>query len=137
MADAQIGLGSDFKRGTTTVGEILSIGAPSLSRDVIDATHMGSVEGWREFIAGLKDGGEVTVDIQSKPSSTGYQALVADFDNDSPESYAIDFPDGWSWTFSAFITGLETSDPLEDKIETSATFKITGKPTFAATVTGP
>ena len=132
MSDATIGFGSDFKRGTTTVGEILSIGAPSLSRDVIDVTHMNSPERWREFIGGLKDAGEATVTLQSSPASTGYQAMVADFDNDSPESYSIDFPDGSSWTFTALITGLETSDPVEDKIETSATFKITGKPTFAA-----
>jgi predicted secreted protein len=132
MSDAQIGLGSAFKRGATSVGEVLSIGAPSLSRDVVDATHMQSTEGWREFIAGLKDGGEATVEIQSKPSTPAYQAMVADFGNDSPESYSIEFPDGSSWAFSAFITGLETSDPLDDKITTSATFKITGKPTFAA-----
>lgn len=132
MSDAQIGYGSDFKRGVTSVGEVLSIGSPSMSRDVVDATHMKSTEGWREFIAGLKDGGEVSAEIQSKPSSTGYQALVADFDNDTAESYSIEFPDGSSWSFNAFITGMETSDPLDDKITTSATFKITGKPTFAA-----
>lgn len=133
MSDAQIGFGSDFKRGAATVGEVLSIGAPSLSRDVVDATHMKSPDGWREFIAALKDGGEATVEIQSKPSSAGYQAMVADFDNDDPESYSIEFPDGSTWSFTALITGMETSDPLDDKIVTSATFKITGKPTFAVT----
>jgi predicted secreted protein len=132
MSDAQIGYGSDFKRGAASVGEVLSIGAPSLSRDVVDATHMKSPEGWREFIAGLKDAGEVSVEIQSKPSTAGYQAMVADFDNDAAESYSIEFPDGSSWSFSAFITGMDTSDPLDDKITTSATFKISGKPTFAA-----
>lgn len=132
MADAKIGFGADFKRGIASVGEVLSIGAPSLSRDVVDATHMKTTGGWREYIGGLKDGGEVSVEIQSKPSSVGYQALVADFDNDAPETYSVEFPDGASWTFSALITGMETSDPLDGKITTSATFKITGKPTFAA-----
>ncbi|QBF32145.1 phage tail tube protein [Thalassococcus sp. S3] len=130
MTDAQIGYGSKFKRGTESVGEVTSIGPPSLSRDTIDATHMESPGKWREFIAGLKDGGEVSCDIQSKPSTAAYQAMVADFDNDDPVAYAIEFPDGSKWSFSAFITGMETSDPLEDKIETSATFKITGQPVF-------
>ena len=132
MSDAQLGFGSDFKRGATSVGEVLSINPPSLSRDAVDTTHMKSPEGWREFLFGLKDGGEVSFEIQSKPSSPAYQALVADFDNPNPESYSIEFPDGSTWSFSAGITGMETSDPMEDKITTSATFKITGKPTFAA-----
>lgn len=131
MSDAQIGFGSDFKRGSVTVGEVLSIGAPSLSRDSVDATHMKSPGGWREFLFALKDAGEVSVEIQSKPSSTAYQALVADFDNDDPEAYVIEFPDGSSWSFNAGITGMETSDPLDDKITTTATFKVTGAPTFA------
>jgi predicted secreted protein len=132
MSDAQIGFGSDFKRGIASVGEVLSIGAPSLSRDVVDATHMKSPGRWREYEAGLKDGGEVSVEIQSKPSSAASQALVADFDNDAAESYSIEFSDGSSWSFDGLITGMETSDPLDDKITTTVTFKITGKPTFAA-----
>ncbi|WP_136441633.1 phage tail tube protein [Pacificoceanicola onchidii] len=131
MADAQIGFGSDFKRGTTTVGEVISITPPSISRDVVDATHMSSPEGWREFIAGLKDGGEVSVQIQSKPSTPAYAAMLADFDSDAAVTYSIDFPDGSSWTFTAFITGFEGEDPLEERITSTATFKITGKPTFA------
>ena len=130
MTDATIGFGSDFKRLTETVGEILAIGAPSLSRDVTDATHMKSAEGWREFIANLKDGGEISVEIQSKPSTPAYLAMVTDFDNDQPVEYTIEFPDGSKWVVNAFITGFETTDPLDDKIVASATFKITGKPVF-------
>ncbi|MFW2541532.1 phage tail tube protein [Primorskyibacter sp. 2E107] len=132
MADAQIGFGSDFLRGVTSVGEVLSITPPSLTRDVVDATHMKSTEGWREYISALRDGGEVSVEIQSKPSSTAFQALVADLADDDPVSYSIGFPDGSSWTFSAFLTGLESTDPLDDRITSTATFKITGKPVFAA-----
>jgi len=134
MSDADIGLMADFKRGTSTVGEILNIGSPSLSRDVVDSTHMKSPEGWREFIAALKDGGEISVEIQSKPETPAYQSMIADFSNDNAESYSIEFPDGSKWVCSAFITGMETPVPLGDKIVTSATFKVSGKPVFTGAV---
>lgn len=132
MTEAIIGHSSDFKRGAATVGEVMSISPPSISRDTPDATHMKSPGKWREFIAGLKDAGEVSVEIQSTPSSAAFQAMVADFDNDAAEAYSIEFPDGASWSFSAFITGLEMDPPNDDKIMSTATFKITGAPTFAA-----
>lgn len=130
MSDAITGFGTQVLRGLASLGELVTVGAPNLSRDTVDATHMGSPEGWREFIAALKDGGEFSLGIQNKPSSASYQALVADFDVDEPQAYSINFPDDSRWNFTAIITGLETDTPLDNKIVTNATFKISGKPTF-------
>ncbi|WP_147112096.1 phage tail tube protein [Tateyamaria sp. syn59] len=131
MTDAIIGNDSEFLRGTTSVGEVIEIGPPSLSRDTVDATHMKSPGRWREFIAALKDGGEVTVVIQSPPASSAFQAMIADFNNDDAEEYTIRFPDGSTWAINAFITGLETDPPMDDRVTSTATFKITGEPVFA------
>jgi hypothetical protein len=54
---------------------------------------------------------------------------VADFDDDEPRSYRIEWPSGAAWTFDAILTGYEPDSPYDDKLSASLTWKITGKPT--------
>jgi len=131
MTGAIIGFGSDFLRGSVSVGEVLSMDAPSLSRETKDATHMKSPNRYREFIGALRDGGEVTFEIQADPESSQYQALIADFNNDDPEAYSQVFPGGANWSFSGLVTGIDQPVPMDDKITQNVTIKITGEPVFA------
>ena len=136
--NTSIGHGSTFARGNadgppetyTDIGEVISISGPSLSRDVVDATHMGSTEKWREFIAGLKDGGEVTIECNFDPDGTDVTNWLSDINTDSERTYQITFPDTTEWLFEGIMTALEVSDPLDDKMTATATYKVTGKPTF-------
>ena len=120
----------------TTIGEINSIGMPSISRDTIDATHSESPDKWREFIAGLKDGGEVSAELNFVPGSAGTTLLLGQLDNDAPSVCKITLPmftPAYVWTFDAFLTGFDPGDaPVGDKMTATVTFKITGKPTLAA-----
>lgn len=137
--NAKIGHGSLFEIEDTTqspvafvkVAEVLNITPPALARDAIDATHTESTEGWREFIPGLKDGGEVSVEMNFIPGHASLDLILALFSRDAG-NFRITFPDSPAtvWTFSAFITGFEPEAPLEDKMTATATFKLTGKPAF-------
>ena len=53
---------SVFKLGSTTISEVTSISAPNLTADTIDVTTHGSTGRYREFIQGLRDGGEITIE---------------------------------------------------------------------------
>lgn len=135
---AAIGHGSVFSIGDaaspeafTAVAGITSITPPGLSRDSIDATQMNSLEKWREFIAGLKDAGECTIEGHFVPGGDAQDDLIAALSADAG-NFRITFPNANTWTFSAFCTGFETTDPLDDKMMFTATFKLSGKPTFAA-----
>lgn len=138
--EASIGHGSLFERSSnglstgvfSTVGEVLDIAPPSMTRDVVDATHMQSPERWREYIAGLKDGGEVSVEVNFVPGNAATTAALADLNTDTPGYYKITFPDDTEWGFAAFMTGIEPGDPLDDKMTATFTFKLTGKPAFVA-----
>jgi predicted secreted protein len=136
--EAMIGHGSDFQRssdGTSggafaTVGEVLDITPPSLAKDAVDATHMASPDRWREFIAGLKDGGEVSLELSFIPGNASTTAALSDINSNSAGYYKIVFPDATEWGFAAIATGFEAGDPLDDKMTATLTYKLTGKPAF-------
>lgn len=137
MADqARIGYGAKFFIGALEVGGLTDISAPSLSRDTVDTTDMGSADGFREFIAGLSDGGEVSIEFNFYPRSTSAsnqhllrQNLEAG-PNQTAQAFSIRFPANEEVDFNGFVTGFEPAVPLEDKMTGSTTIKITGKPTW-------
>ena len=112
------------------VGEVTSVTPPPMTRDIIDATHMASPNKWREFIAGLKDGGEMSLDINFVPGSSTTTLLVLMQTETEPRPVKIQFPNAEEWGFSAFCTGFEPSVPVADKMTASVKFTITGEPDF-------
>ena len=134
---AKIGYTTAFKIGNgatpevfTAVAEVTNIKPPSMSRDAVDATHNQSSEGWREFIAGLKDGGEVSLDVNFVPGSATTLTLMAEIDA-SLGNKQIVFPNGETFSFAALCTGIEPDAPMDDKMTATITYKVSGKPTLA------
>lgn len=137
--EAKIGMGSRFEIGNgadpevfTQLAEVINITPPAMSRDAIDATHMLSPEMWREFIPGLKDGGEVSVEMNFIPGGAGESQIMQNLAADETRTYRITFPNGVAWEFAAFVTGFEPDTPHDDKMSATATFKVSGKPAFLA-----
>lgn len=132
------GFGTQLKRGDgagpevfTALANVTNIGGPGLSRETIDVTSHASPDGWMEFLGGLKDGGEVSADINYDPAN--HDALVDDFEDSAPRNYQIVFPDDatTTWTVALILTGFEPEAPYDDKLSASLTFKVNGKPTLA------
>lgn len=139
MVDAAIGHGLDFKRGDggspttfSTVGEITSLTAPTLTRDAVEKTHTQSPERWREFLGGLKDGGEVTAELNFDPADATTTSFLNDVNTNTLQEYQIEWPNGTTWEFFGLITGFEPGAPLDDRMTASVTLKLSGKPTFIA-----
>ena len=132
--------GTTFKRGDgvtpteafTAIAQVTNITPPGISRETLDMTAHDSPDDYMEFIGGLKDGGEVSIDLNYDPSL--HDVLIADFDDDEPRSYQIVFPDAdaTTWQFKAVMTGFEPDAPYDDKLSASATFKVSGKPNLDA-----
>ncbi|MEU9777144.1 phage tail tube protein [Streptomyces sp. NPDC047968] len=135
--------GTQFLRDTTgsgayaVIASVTDISGPSRSRESIEVTAHDSPNKYREFIKGLKDGGEVEITLNYDPASATHAALDADFEEDDLRSYQVVIlpgdPDEHTWTLTAMITDLGDSYPTDDKMERTATFKISGKPTLAPT----
>jgi predicted secreted protein len=120
----------------TTIGEVANISGPSLSMDSIDVTSHSSPDGWREFIGGLLDGGEISFDINFHPTESTHKlatGLLGDMSAKTVRNFELIFPDGSStkWSFAALVTAFETGEPIDDKLSASVTLKLAGKPTLA------
>lgn len=149
-SDARTGFGALLQKGTgagspedfSTILGIKSIDGPSISRDTHDTTVMTSPGGWREFIGGLKDGGEVSFSANWLPrdDTQGQEegGLMAEFDKDSCESRG-------NWRilvpacpgepevyveFAGILTGQNVSIPMDDLMSFEGTIKVSGRPTL-------
>lgn len=113
----------------TSIGNVTSVSGPEIERETYDVTAHDSVDGWREFIGGLKDAGEVSIELNYDP--TKHDAMVDDFEDTVARDYKLVFPGGrGTWAFKAFLTGFSSESPVDDKLTAELTFKVTGKPTI-------
>jgi hypothetical protein len=114
----------------TALGEVLSVSVPSITVETIDVTHMGSDDGFREFIASLKDGGECVVNMNYvEAAATLMQTLVLA----GRETFRITFPGSSTYVFTGIPTAFSFEDlVIDDKIAMSLTIKVSGKPVYTA-----
>lgn len=130
-SEAVSGTNAAFRRLADSVfeeiGEITDISGPELSKDTIDVTSMDSA-GWKEFIASLKDGGEVSLEMNF--TREAYDTLYSDFLSDDLQAYEIVVNDdeGTTINFDGLVTSLGISVPVADKVSSSATIKVSGAP---------
>lgn len=127
----QRGDGVTPTEGFAAIAKITNLSGPEIERETYDVTAHDSDDGWREFIGGLKDGGEVSVEINYDPDT--HDVLVADFEDVNPRNYKMVFPTqagGGNWAFKAILTGFSQEAPVDNKLSAELTFKVSGKPTI-------
>ena len=122
----------------TAIAEVLSINGPTLSRDQIDVTHQATTGGFREFIGGLGDAGEVTFDISYVPSNTTHDVtagLLKWLDSGLKTGFRVEWSDSPStnWEFDAQVNGFEVTAAVDEQLKASVTLRLSGKPNFDAT----
>lgn len=136
MADYS-SFGTLLKLGGTTIAGVKDISGPNLSLATPEVTNHSSTSGWREYVAGLKDGGEVTFTINYDPAGATHMnasgGLLYLLDQGSSGSFSLTFPDSGAtaWSFTAFVTAFDPGLPVDGVMEGSVTLKITGAPTLA------
>jgi predicted secreted protein len=121
------GVGVVFKRGAVAMAEINSISGFNKARDTIDVTTLDSTGGYREFIGGFRDGGEISLNMNYTRAS--YDLLNADFESSSSQSYTIVLTDtaATEYSFSGWVTNITLDVPLDDKVTMAASIKIDGQ----------
>ena len=137
-SDAFSGVGTSLYRQdpTTSAWEVFSevnnIEGPGFTRDTIDVTSLDSTGGYREFITGFRDGGEVTMEMNF--TNANVDKLKSDFETDTLVNYKIVLPDDDEsiFSFSGYVTDMPASIPPDDKVTINVTIKVTGKTEFYA-----
>jgi len=98
---------------------------PMPKAKVIPATHLARANEFEDFIAGLADGGEMTLTVQyDKTANLAVYALYR-----TTNAYRVKYSDNSGWKFNGFITDFGDQEIVNgDIIRTDITFKVTGKP---------
>jgi predicted secreted protein len=113
----------------TNIPYATAITMPGIVFDTVDVTTNSSPNGFREFIPGLADGGEVTFTLNYHDDETTHQELweaqqareVVPFQVAMPQ-----FDTNNLFDFSGFVTGLPISSPIDAQVTQDVTIKITG-----------
>lgn len=132
-------IGTTLTKGGTTIGLLTKISTPEKSADSKEVTTLDISDGYKRFIPGLKDGGEVAVEGYFDVGDTGQMALDTAIENGTEDTYVITFPAaiGASITFNAIVTKYTPGEVnTEDPLSFSLTLKVTGKPILATTPSG-
>jgi hypothetical protein len=114
--------------------ELVKVAGPLMKSDIKEVSNMGSPNIYKEFIAGLRDGGTVTFEgnYLPKEATLSQQTLRTDFEGGIVSYWCINPGGGPAgtgiWTFTALVQDIAPSYPVDDRITFTATLKITGKP---------
>ena len=121
----------------TTIAELQNIQRSGSKSDLVDVTNHQSTGGYREFLATLRDAGDVTFSGNYIPNDLTQQALQTLFDGATLVACKIVLPPAGtftvslgSWAFNAYVMSNDYDLPHDKEGKISGKLKITGKPVF-------
>lgn len=142
MGKATRALGTKLSKGTEApvdIAGLTSIGGIEIKADTVDTTTLDSDGGYKEFIGGFKDAGEVPIEGFFDPGNTGQVEMQSALDTGVAEDYKITFPTTpkAEWAFKGVVTGFKVGDvDVDGTINFGATIKISGKPVLTVGAAG-
>lgn len=118
---------------TLKVSEIRNVSGPNRSINFADATHMESPNGYDEFVATFKSGGDVTCEMNYLPADANQNELQVAFEVPEVRKFWIVYPSGTKRaSFTAWVSALGDVNPHNDVMRRNVTLKITGAVVFEA-----
>ena len=113
------------------VGNLTSLGGVKVEGDEIETTDFDS-QGYKEFISGFKDAGEVPIEGNLKNETT-YAALSDLVDAGTTEEWTIEFKSGATLVIQAWLKSFGTNDGgMSDAVTFGGSLRVSGKPVFTA-----
>ena len=127
--------GTKFDIDTKAVGALSSIGGVEVSSEATDVTALDNTTGYKEYLGGFKDGGEVPLEGFMDGEDQGQEAMYAALEDQELHDFKVVFPTaiGKTWSFKGIVTKFSTSAAVGDAVKFSASVKVSGKPTLAKT----
>jgi len=112
------------------IADLVSIGEIGVESDEIDVTTLDSTGGYKEFIAGFKDAGEVSLEGIIK-SETAMAAMLALAESQAIEEWTIETPSGSTWVFDGFVKGFKESEATVEGVRGfSGSLRVSGQPAY-------
>lgn len=136
MSNAQLAHGSTFERSTdggtnwVPVPEAIIAPVPKSQLDYVEVTNLDSAGGYREYIPGLRDAGEIEVEMNY--TRAAYQALAADEASGNLIMYRSTFKNGDQFVYSGYPSVSVESNAAAEARKMMMNIRISGAPTFTA-----
>ena len=112
------------------IAHLTSIGEIGIESEEIDVTDLDSDGDFKEYIAGTKDAGEVSI-AGNIHDETIVEKMMSLANSRSVEEWKVAYPSGATWTFRGFIKSFKDGEKTTDGLATfSATIRISGAPTY-------
>lgn len=110
----------------TTIPEVSEMSGPGGQASEIDVTDLSSSA--KEFRMGLQDEGQISLTMNWIPSNAVHSGLRTDRANQAIRNFKIIFTDSpqTTWSFTAFVLGLETSAGVDDVVKATVTLRVSG-----------
>lgn len=140
--EPQIGWGSEFHLhdGATPgalvmLGQVTNVTPPNEQAEDVEVTHYKSPGKRREYIGGLIESGEGTIEMNYLPGSPTDLLIRAALTAGTPRAYKIVLPDGaGTHEIDGFciVKGYERAIPIDNRMTATVTVRFTGASTEEA-----
>ena len=112
------------------IAHLTSIGEIGLENEEIDVTDLDSADDFKEYIAGTRDAGDVSVS-GNIVTDDAVATLYGLADSRTIEAWEVKYPSGAKWNFNAFVKSFKDGEKTPDGVATfSMSLRVSGKPTF-------
>ncbi len=85
------------------IGALRSISEIKADSEAIDVTTLDSLNGYKSYVQGLKDLGEVTLEGFFEAGNAGQAALRGLYQSGASTAFTVTFPDSTAVSFTAFV----------------------------------
>jgi len=138
MTNAAIGYGTLYEIWDTTaeppafvpIAEVFNVTPGEATADRIDATHYQSPDRRREYISGLIDSGEASIELNWEPGSDTDVLLRDLFTSGATVEHRITFPNDVTLTYDASLIGYSKAIPVDDRMTATITIAVSGAETW-------
>lgn len=121
------------------VAGLRNINGPNFSVDFDEVTELLSTNQWKEFIACVKEQGEVSATItydMNDSTLNGTDGVIADIKNANGQAtlryWRIQFPNGYYFEFQAMVANFSVVAAKGSSVTATLTLRPSGAPSAAA-----
>jgi len=123
-------LKSGLEQQDTLIANLTSIGEFGIESEEIDVTTLDSTGGFREFVASLKDAGEIELKGFTK-SEGNVQLLLGLANSQKMETWEVETPSGSVFEFDGFVKSFKEGEATVDGARNfTASIRISGEITY-------
>lgn len=120
-------ISTDGGTSYTDVADVSNIDVLDVSVDTLDTTTHSTPSKWRTFVGGLRDAGELSMEINYDPALHGL--IWANVGVTTKQKVTLtDAAPAATVVFDAIITGFKAQAPFDDKLTATVSVKVSGAP---------